>query len=68
MGYGSFANNPYIQETPDPITKVTWGNFAAISPEDAKKLDAHKEFETQKKVIKVTTKLVHSSLQLCNLV
>ncbi|NLR91334.1 TAT-variant-translocated molybdopterin oxidoreductase [Flammeovirga agarivorans] len=56
MGHGAMANNPYIQETPDPITKVTWGNFVAISPEDAKKLEAHQEFETQKKVVEVTTK------------
>lgn len=56
MGYGTLANNPYIQETPDPITKVTWGNFVAVTPEDARKLDVHKEFETKKKVLKVATK------------
>jgi len=26
------AHNPWLQELPDPITKVTWDNFAAISP------------------------------------
>jgi molybdopterin-containing oxidoreductase family iron-sulfur binding subunit len=30
---GSQANNPWLLELPDPITKVTWGNVAAISPE-----------------------------------
>ncbi len=28
---GSYANNPWLQELPDPITKITWDNFAAIS-------------------------------------
>ncbi len=34
---GRFANNPWLQELPDPISKVTWDNYAAISPELAKK-------------------------------
>ncbi len=29
---GSFANNPWLQELPDPVTKVSWDNFAAIAP------------------------------------
>ena len=33
---GSGANIAFRQELPDPITKVVWGNFLAISPEDAK--------------------------------
>lgn len=32
IGCGNYANNPWLQELPDPITKVTWGNVAAISP------------------------------------
>ncbi|MCB0773067.1 MAG: hypothetical protein KDB93_06810, partial [Flavobacteriales bacterium] len=28
------ANNPWLQELPDPITKATWDNFVCISPED----------------------------------
>src|SRR5262249_35811744 len=35
---GRHANNPWLQELPDPITKVTWGNFAAIAPKVAKRL------------------------------
>jgi len=33
MRDGSHANNPWLQELPDPITKVTWGNAAVIAPE-----------------------------------
>ncbi len=29
---GRFANNPWLQELPDPITKITWDNYASISP------------------------------------
>jgi Fe-S-cluster-containing dehydrogenase component/anaerobic selenocysteine-containing dehydrogenase len=32
LGDGSGANNSMRQELPDPITKVTWDNFVAISP------------------------------------
>ncbi|MEW6126477.1 MAG: molybdopterin-dependent oxidoreductase [Acidobacteriota bacterium] len=35
---GSQANNPWLQELPDPITKVTWDNYACISPALAAKL------------------------------
>jgi molybdopterin-containing oxidoreductase family iron-sulfur binding subunit len=32
---GSHAYNPWLQELPDPITKVTWDNYACLSPEAA---------------------------------
>jgi len=35
---GKRANNPWLQELPDPVSKVTWENFAAMSPTDMKKL------------------------------
>jgi MoCo/4Fe-4S cofactor protein with predicted Tat translocation signal len=38
---GRHANNPWLQELPDPISKVTWGNYAAIAPGLAAKLDLH---------------------------
>lgn len=34
LGSGLHANNPWLQELPDPITKVTWDNYICISPED----------------------------------
>ena len=33
---GRFANNGWLQELPDPITKMVWGNAAMISPATAK--------------------------------
>ncbi len=38
MRDGKRANNPWLQELPDPVSKVTWDNFAAMSPTDMKKL------------------------------
>lgn len=36
IGDGTMANNPWLQELPDPITKATWDNHALISPAYAK--------------------------------
>ncbi len=35
IGDGTHANNPTLQELPDPITKATWENFLGISPGQA---------------------------------
>jgi molybdopterin-containing oxidoreductase family iron-sulfur binding subunit len=47
MRDGKRANNPWLQELPDPVSKVTWDNFAAMSPSDIIKLGLD-EFEVVK--------------------
>ncbi|TAH31309.1 MAG: 4Fe-4S dicluster domain-containing protein [Cytophagales bacterium] len=36
MGNGSQANNPWLQEFPEPITKSTWDNYICVSKSLAK--------------------------------
>ena len=38
LGDGQQANNPWLQELPDPITRVSWDNYATVSEADAKSL------------------------------
>lgn len=35
VGNGSQANNPLLQELPDPITKAVWDHYVTVSPKDA---------------------------------
>src|SRR5439155_8284563 len=41
MDDGRYANNGWLQELPDPITKLTWDNAALMSPGFAKALGVH---------------------------
>ena len=38
MGDGKQANNPWLLELPDPVTKATWDNYVMLSPALGKKL------------------------------
>ena len=66
IGNGSQANNPWLQELPDPISKVTWDNYALMSPAMAKSLlnldvmnqeygkQSNYESHPEKPVVKIT--------------
>jgi MoCo/4Fe-4S cofactor protein with predicted Tat translocation signal len=43
MGDGQQANNPWLQEFPDPITRVSWDNYVTVSNADAKALSMSNE-------------------------
>ncbi|WP_299222826.1 TAT-variant-translocated molybdopterin oxidoreductase [uncultured Psychroserpens sp.] len=45
MGDGQQANNPWLQEFPDPITRTSWDNYLTISAADAKELGLVNEYE-----------------------
>ncbi|MPZ77377.1 MAG: molybdopterin-dependent oxidoreductase [Deltaproteobacteria bacterium] len=47
---GRGANRPWLQELPDPMTKITWGNWAEIHPQTAQKLGV-----TEGAVVKITS-------------
>ena len=38
LGDGQQANNPWLQEFPDPITRVSWDNYLTVSKEDAEQI------------------------------
>ncbi|MBY0244760.1 MAG: TAT-variant-translocated molybdopterin oxidoreductase [Sphingobacteriaceae bacterium] len=44
MRDGKSANNAFLQELPDPVSKITWDNYIAIAPKFAEKL-GYKEFD-----------------------
>lgn len=39
MGIGNLANNPWLLEFPDPITRISWDNYLSISAADARELE-----------------------------
>lgn len=39
VGNGSQANNPLLQELPDPITKAVWEHYVTVAPADAAGID-----------------------------
>jgi len=53
IGTGHHANNPWLQELPDPISKATWDNYATISQKMANDLGI-KIFEGKTSLINLT--------------
>ncbi len=39
LGTGMHANNPWLMELPDPVSKQCWENVAAVSPGDAGRMN-----------------------------
>jgi len=38
LGDGEHANNPWLQEMPDPVTRTSWDNYVTMSRRDAEAL------------------------------
>ena len=43
IGSGEQAGNPWLQELPDPVTKICWENCLLVSPSDSKTLGVYAE-------------------------
>jgi MoCo/4Fe-4S cofactor protein with predicted Tat translocation signal len=54
---GKDANNPWLQELPDPVSKVSWDNYAAISPKLADNMGLKDEDEVEISANGYTVKL-----------
>lgn len=48
MGNGSQANNPWLMELPDPISKVVWDNYITVALEDMDKFGFEKMLRQDK--------------------
>ena len=56
VGNGAHATNPWLQELPDPISKVTWDNYIAMNPADAESFgfNLHYAEESPASLAKIT--------------
>ncbi len=52
---GSFANNAWCQELPDPITKIVWDNVAVMSPQTAEELGVTTKYRKGRYYVDVIT-------------
>jgi len=59
---GRYANNGWLQELPDPVTRISWDNYASISPGFAKQLGV-KEADVLRVKVGETTVEVPAHLQ-----
>ena len=48
IGFGMDAHNPWLQELPDPVSKITWDNYITMNPSDARELGYATEYGEQK--------------------
>ena len=53
LGNGDQANNPWLQELPDPVSKVCWDNYATMSIKTAKDLGIGFDYEEPNTIIKI---------------
>lgn len=54
VGNGAMANNPLLQELPDPITKAVWDHYVTISQKDAQALELDNDAEGHTKLLAIT--------------
>jgi MoCo/4Fe-4S cofactor protein with predicted Tat translocation signal len=54
VGNGTMANNPLLQELPDPITKAVWDHYVTISLKDANALEIENDAEGRTQYVNLT--------------
>jgi MoCo/4Fe-4S cofactor protein with predicted Tat translocation signal len=57
LGNGNQANNPWLQELPDPVSKITWDNYLCVAPADAREKGWNQGNVVEVKAGNVTAKL-----------
>ena len=66
MGDGTQANNPWLQELPDPITRMAWDNYITISPADAKEFGIENELNARMQLDGTVVNLTINGVKLEN--
>jgi MoCo/4Fe-4S cofactor protein with predicted Tat translocation signal len=61
---GRFAHNVWLQETPDPLTKITWDNAVLLSHSTAKKLGIEPAAEDSHSVNHLSIKLGNNTISI----
>ncbi len=64
MGIGVQANNPWLQEMPDPMTKVTWDNYITMNPVEMEKAGYATTFDQEHGLNLATIKVGSKELTL----
>lgn len=60
---GKYANNGWLQELPDPVTKVTWDNVALISPKKAEELGLASDRNEPSSLVKANERVISITTQ-----
>jgi len=56
---GRHAHNPWLQELPDPVTKIVWDNYISLSPKTAQQFDI-----AEGNVLRITETFTKQTLEL----
>jgi molybdopterin-containing oxidoreductase family iron-sulfur binding subunit len=64
MGWGNHANNPILQELPDPISRVTWDNYITMAPSDMDELGLNKMMGQEQKANVISLSIGNQKMNL----
>jgi molybdopterin-containing oxidoreductase family iron-sulfur binding subunit len=64
IGIGQQANNPWLQELPDPMTKVTWDNYITMNPVEMKEAGYAVTFDQENGLNMATVKVGNNEVTL----
>jgi molybdopterin-containing oxidoreductase family iron-sulfur binding subunit len=64
MGIGMQAGNPWLQEMPDPMTKITWDNYVTMNLKDAEAAGYNRKMDQEHGASIVTVKAGNTTFTL----
>ncbi|GAB5538044.1 MAG: TAT-variant-translocated molybdopterin oxidoreductase [Salibacteraceae bacterium] len=64
IGIGNYSDNPWLQELPDPVTKVVWDHYATMNPADMKEAGLNTKIGEQERAGMIRVNVEGGSLEL----